>query len=61
MCMRYTTNAMKAAELIAKGTGLFVSEKQQVQAAAAVIIVTPADIAAARRDYIDIDPVEDRP
>lgn len=58
VCREPTGAAVNAAELIAKGTGLFVSEKQQVQAAAAVIIVTPADIAAARRDYIDIEPVE---
>lgn len=56
MCARYTANAMRAAELLAKGTGLFVSEKAQQggQAAAAVIIVTPEDIAAARRTYVDI-------
>lgn len=56
MCARYTTNAMRAAEVLAKGTGLFVSEKAQQggQAAAAVIIVTPEDIAAARRTYIDV-------
>lgn len=58
-CERYTANAMKAAELIAKGTGLFRSEKanDEGRAAAAVIVITPAELTAARERYIDVKQV----
>lgn len=58
VCREPTGAAVHAAELIAKGTGLFVSDKAgPTAAAAAVIVVTPDDIQHART-IIDVGEVD---